>query len=252
MSKLHEILAVESNLENQANKCRTDLLNTFEKRRVLFEEKKIVFTPSTEGEQETVESQLDIQSNIPKEITWISQHIAKALDASYQVAEANTRARADVELEDGAVVLRNVPATSLLELEKKLAEVHALVAAIPTLDPTKGFVKDESRSNIYKAREVVKVRTRKGKRVIVLYNATTEHPAQTQLIDEDLPVGKLREQEWSGLITPAAKSEMLDRAEILIRAVRKARSRANDIEVDSTQKIGNTLLKYVFSSVTQA
>ena len=31
MAKLHELLAVETNLENQATKCRTDLINTFEK-----------------------------------------------------------------------------------------------------------------------------------------------------------------------------------------------------------------------------
>lgn len=91
MPKLHELLAVEGNLEQQANKVRADLIGTFEKKRHLFEEKRIVFTPSVETEKETVEAQSDIQSSVAKELVWISGHIAKSLDASYQVAEANTR-----------------------------------------------------------------------------------------------------------------------------------------------------------------
>ena len=48
MTKLHELLAAETNLENQANKCRTDLVGTFQNKRHHFEEKKEVFTPSVE------------------------------------------------------------------------------------------------------------------------------------------------------------------------------------------------------------
>lgn len=247
MPKLHEILAVETNLENQANKCRTDLMNTFEKKRHLFEEKRIVFQPNTEGAPAVTEHQSDIQSTVTKELVWIQAHIAKALDASYQVAEANTSARADVVLDDDAntVLLKGVPATSLLELEKRIAEIHALVAAIPTLDPAKGFTFDSQR-NVYKAREVVKSRTKKAARVIVKYEATKEHPAQTEIITEDVPVGTIQEQEWSGLVSPSEKAELIDRVERLARAVRRARSRANEVEVGN-HKIGNKLLKYVFT-----
>lgn len=248
MGKLHELLAVEGNLENQANKVRTDLMNTFEKKRHLFEEKCVVFKPSVETEREVVETQSDIQSTVKKELTWISSHLIKALDASYQVAEANTQARADVILDDDAqtVLLKDVPATSLLELEKRIAEINALVQAIPTLDPAKGFTVDTQRENAYKAREVVKTRTKKTVEVIIKYAATKEHPAQTEMINVDKPVGELREQEWSGLITPAEKSELIDRVEMVARAVRKARARANEVEVDSTKKIGKKIIQFVF------
>lgn len=250
MSKLHELLAVEGNLEQQANKVRTDLINTFEKKRHLFEEKRVVFQPSVEGEGPTVESQSDIQSSVTSELNWIQSHLAKALDASYQVAEANTEARADVEVDDGsgAILLKQVPATALLELEKRAAEIHQLVAAVPTLDPAKGFSLDPQRGDgVYKAREIVKTRTKKTAKVIVKYEATKEHPAQTEMIAEDVPVGKIQEQEWSALITPGQKAELINRAEILVRSIRRARSRANETEVDQTKKIGAALLKFVFN-----
>lgn len=247
--KLHELLAVETNLETQAGKVRADLAATFEKKRHLFEEKRTVFLPLAEGEQPTVELQSDIQSTVQKELDWVQGHISKALDASFQVAETNTKARSDVVLEDdaGTVVLKDVPATALLELEKRLTEIASLIGVVPTLDPAKGFTLDSQRGvGVYKAREVVKNRTKKTPKVIVKYEATKEHPAQTELVAEDVITGKIQEQEWSGLITPGDKSELLNRVEVLSRAIRRARSRANEAEVDTTKKIGNTLLNYIF------
>ncbi len=253
MSKLHELLAVEGSLEQQANKVRTDLANTFEKKRHLFEEKRVIFKPSVETEHETVEVQSDIQSTVRQELNWISNHIIKAFDASYQVAEANTKARANVILDDDTetILLKDVPATALLELEKRIAEIHTLINSIPTLDPAKGFSLDTARTNIYKAREVVKIRTKKTNEVIVKYAATVEHPAQTELVPIDKPIGLIKEQESSGLITPSEKSILINRVEILGRAVRKARSRANEVEVDSSKKIGKVLVGYIFNGSTK-
>lgn len=136
-----------------------------------------------------------------------------------------------------------------MELEKRVAEIHQLAQAIPTLDPSKGFTKDESRADTYIAREVNKTRTKKTPKVLVRYEATKEHPAQTEVVNEDISVGTIREMEWSSLITPKEKSIILDRVEILGRAVRRARSRANEQEVDQSLKIGSTLTEFVFGEV---
>ena len=244
--RLHELLAVETNLESQMLKCCLELAATFEKKRHLFEEKRVTFTPNTEGAQPVTESQSDIQSNVPKELDWLAPFIVKSLDASYQVAEANTEARADVILEDSEIpLLIGVPATALLELEKRIDQIGTILKSVPTLDPAKGFSADSHRTNVFMAREVIKNRTRKAKKLYVKYEATKEHPAQTELVDEDVPVGTVRELEWSGLITPAEKSELIARCEALQRAIRRARSRANEVEVDTSKRIGNVLLKYV-------
>lgn len=248
MAKLHEVLAVESSLETQANTVRADLINTFEKKQHHFSKKIIAFQPFEEGKPEVTEQQLDLQTTVHKEITWIKPHLVKALDASYQVAEANTIARADIVLEDGTILLKDIPATALLELEKRITELMNLVKAIPTLDPAKGFTFDPTQG-IYQAREVTKTRTKKDKKIYVLYEATDKHPAQTQLHDVDVPVGTIREQEWSGLITPVEKSEIINRVEVLQRAVRRARSRANETVVPTDKKIGDVLLDFIFPRV---
>jgi len=248
MTKLHELLAVQSNLSGQATKKRADLKTTFEKKRHLFEETRKTFTSNDELEKPQIEEQKDIQSTVISEIDWIKPSLAKALDVAYQVDVANTQAKADVVTEEDEILLKDVPATTLLQLEKRVAEWKELIQSIPTLDPAKGFQLDAARGKgYYRARDVTKQRKNKVPEVVTLAAATKEHPAQTQLIQGDKPIGTILEQEWSSLITPATKAELLDRVETLLRAVAKARSKANDHAVDThDKKIGTELLEFVF------
>lgn len=248
MPKMHELLAIERNLKSQADKVRNELIGTFKNKTHHFGEARKIYTASEEGSTPIVESQLDLQTTVSKELAWISPFLAKALDVSYSVAEANTVARADVILDNGTVLLQNVPATALLELEKRAAELFEFVVAIPTLDPAKGFKPDDDRgAGIFRARDVSTARTKKVLRVLTLAAATDKHPAQAKEYTEDVPIGTITTMEWSGLITTAAKGEMIARVEDFSRAVKQARSRANETEIPKNQtKIGTTILDFVF------
>ncbi len=249
MAKLHELLAVDGNLKAQADKTRTELMGTFEKKAHHFTEKIQSFKSSEEGVPAVIESQLDLQTTVTKELKWVSEFIIKSLDVSYQVAEANTIARADVVMEDGTVLLSQLPATSLLELEKRAKELHDFVEKIPTLDPAKGFRLDpEKGTDVYKAREDKRARTKKVFKVLTLVPPTDKHPAQAKEYTEDVPIGEITTLEWSGLITVAAKGDMLSRVEEFARAVKKARSRANEVEIakNENNKIGAKIVNYIF------
>lgn len=245
--KLHELLPQEASRETQASKVVADLKHTFETKRHLFEEKVVTFTPSTEGGQAVKESQSDLTTTVKTQLAELQPFVIASLDASFQVASANTKAVADIILDDGTVLVGKVPATALLELEKRVAQIHGLLQAVPTLDPAKGFTADGQRGKgIYVAREVTKTRNKKTFVPLVLAAATKEHPAQVKEGWEDQPIGKLVEQEWSGLLTPADKSALLAKSEELSRAIRSARARANEQEVDKTAKIGGALLGHIF------
>lgn len=249
MPKLHELLAVEQQLKTQSESTRAELKNTFDKKKHLFEEKRSSFVPNKEGLLPASEVQSDIQSTVPQEFKWISGIMTKAMDTSYGVAEGNMLSRADVIMDDGSVVLSNVPATALMELEKRVSEIHELIKTAPTLDPAKGFRLDPDRGkDIFKAREITKTRTQKAQRVIVKYAATEHHPAQTELVSEDVPIGTITEQEWSGLITPARKSELLEKTEELKRAVKKAKFRANEVTLTVLPKCGDAIFAFVFGN----
>lgn len=249
MPKLYELLAAEQSVKSQAEKVRTELAHTFEKKTHLFTEKVVTFTPFEEGAAAVTESQIDINTDVPKDLRWISEFLIRNIDTGYFVAEANTKARADVILEGAAApLISNVPVTALLALAKRCAELQAFVVTIPTLDPAKSFQPDAGKgAGIYKARDARTVRTKKIQRAMTIAKATDKHQEQAQLITEDVPVGELLTQEWSGLLTVAAKGLMLERIEILTRAVKKARARANEQELPkAAAPIGDALVNYVF------
>jgi hypothetical protein len=248
--KLHESLAIEGDLRTQAETCRKDLANTFEKKVHHFTKKTVTFKPSTEGAQDKVESQLDLQTSVKQEIKWISEKLAKAIDAGHQVDVANTTAAADVVLDDGTVLLSSVPTTSLLRLEHRIVEIRSLIHAIPTLDPAKGFAPDPDQGDgIFKARNDERPRTEKKFEFVVMVPSSDKHPAQVKELMADRPIGTIVTQEWSSLITVAEKGNMLDRVEDVLRAVKKARARANDAELDTKKnKIADPLLNFVFGN----
>jgi len=245
--KLHEYLGSQNAVFTQAEKVRTDLLATFDKKRHLFGETLKQYHPDGENKSPVIEAQSTLQTTVRQELaTFLKPILAKALDSEATIDVGNTIAKADVILDDGTALLRDVPATQLLQLDKRLGELLTFVTAVPTLDPAKGFGLDTQRGNgVYAAREVRKRRTSKEQVPLVMYDATDKFPAQTQLITKDVEIGTISELEWSGLITPVTKSRMLERVEELRRVVKQARARANDVEVEE-QKIGIKVLDYVF------
>jgi hypothetical protein len=248
MAKLHELLAVESNLKGQAEKCRTDLQHTFANKKHLFGMKIVTYTPDAEGQLPETREQSDIQTTVRKEIDWLKPIAMRFIDVAYAIDMANTRAKADIITEDGTTIAKDVPTTALLQLEKRVREMLEFAKTIPTLDPAKGFTQDSAReTGVYVAREVKKTSTQKKDKYITITPATDKHPAQVAKETVDERVGVILEQEWSAMLTPADKAKFLERGEDLLRAVSRARSRANGEEIDPTvNKIGGALLDYIF------
>ena len=113
----------------------------------------------------------------------------------------------------------------------------------------KGFEPDPNEGEgVFKARDDERPRTEKQFKFVVMVPSTDKHPAQVKEYMEDVPVSAAITQEWSSLITVSAKGDMLDRVEGLLQAVKKARAKANEVEVDQRQnKIGSSVLNYVFN-----
>lgn len=251
MAKLHELLAVETDVAGQANTCRTDLTHTFEKKAHLFSKSVVTFKSDIEGVPDKTESRSDLQTTVRGELDWIGAKISKAMDVGHQVDTANTLAAADVILDDAAatVLLKNVPTTSLLRIAHRLTEIKALITAIGTLDPAKAFTPDPLEpEGVFKARDEVKPKTEQVFDYVVMVQPTERHPAQVKELMPHKKIGETLTQTWSSLITVREKGEMLDRVETVIRAVKKARARANEYDLDVRSHIvGAKVLDYVFS-----
>ena len=245
--KLHGLLAVLESVTGQANKCHQELVSTFKNKAHHFSEQIKTFKSIEENVTPKQEEIREIQTSVGEEVDWLSKKIVSFIDVGHQIDEANMVARADVVVGD-VTLLKDVPTTSLLRLEHRIGEIQKLVTSIPTLDPAKGFKLDTNKgAGFWKARDVEKERTKKTREPLVLAPATDKHPAQVQLIDKDVVTGTILEQEWSSLITTATKADILDRCEELMKAIQKARAKANEVEVDpATHKVGGKIWDFIF------
>lgn len=157
---------------------------------------------------------------------------------------ANALASANITI-DGMVIAEDVPVTYLLFLEKQLTDLRTFIDNLPTLDPSEDWSIDVN-SGLFKTFPVSTHRTKKIQRPLVLYPATPEHPAQTQLITEDVIAGYWESVKQSGALPYPSKQKLAARVESLLRAVKEARELANTEEEVATQGVATRLLDYLF------
>lgn len=246
-SVLHELLAVEGDLDGAHKK--------------ILEETKITFTKRSDhfmGQHRKLEMFVDDGINYPEEHKAIDttvqaklDHMKKTevryFDAMLQKEATNQAATADLVV-DGVVIGAGLPATFLLGMETRLKHLRAAYEVIPTLQPGVEWVLDESQgAGVYKTdKPAEKLKTETVIEAVVLYEATKEHPAQIKEVSNVKNVGKYVQTIWSGMITPAEKSALLGRIDKLIRAFKQARQRANTTEVVK-RSIGAELFAFIDS-----
>lgn len=248
MSKLHEVLAVVNDTDTVAAGVMDEAIKTFGKanRFEAFNKTLKMLDSDRENEEAAGAETKEMTTTVQRKLDYVSGHIKRNIDAIMQKEATNQEAHADVILDDGTVVLENVPVGGLLALENKIPKWRAVYASILTLQPGIDWVPDSSKGdNVYVSKhDIVRNKTEKKTEPVVMYEATKEHPAQVKEVSKDIVVGKFTTRVWSGMITPAEKSTLLERWDDLLRAVKKARMRANEQEV-VVKKVGDSLFKFI-------
>lgn len=246
MPKLHELLAVEGDLEGTYKKILEETKANFTKHPDRYFGQHQRIENFDENAQPEPDTHKEMDDTVPAKLTYTEGHIVRYFDAVLQKERTNQEARADLAV-DGKTIAENVPATFLLGLENKLKMVRsAIYETIPTLQPGIAWDKDESQGpNVYHRRyPEEKFRTKKVIKNHVRAEATKEHPAQVDTYSEDEKVAKVITDTWCGMISSAEKSDLLGRVDTLLRAVKKARQRANTTETVNVT-IGKELFAYI-------
>jgi hypothetical protein len=244
---LHELLAVESDLDGAHKKILEETIVTFTKKSerfigqlrelIMFEEDGIEYPEEYKALDTTVKAKLD----------YMQKTEIRYFNAMLQKEATNQTAVADL-IVDNVVIAAGLPATFLLGMETRLKHLRGVYDKIPTLQPGIDWELDLSQGdNIYKTtKPAEKLKTETVIEPVVLYEATKEHPANVKESSRVKTVGKYRTTSWSGMITPAEKSILLGKVDKLIRAFKQARQRANTSEVVK-KSIGKELFAFIDS-----
>lgn len=236
MPKLHELLAVMADTTNASQAVTSETSSVFTKKADHFRgHSKTVtyFDDAREGEN-TKQSKM-IVTSVSDKLDHTFKIVGRHYDALFQLEEANGRARADL-IVDGTTIMKNVPATFLLGMESRLKAVKEMIIGIPTLDPSVRWDEDKSSGEgHYRGAPVIGMKGEKTLKFLTVAEATVQHPAQVEKWNEDVPVARIETTHTSAMLTPHEKSAMMLRVDKMISAVKKARQRANTVDVtDST------------------
>lgn len=243
MPKLNQINAIVTSRKGDAEKAVTEMYKLIQKE-PLFAGRERMYRPSDEvnGQKLPPESQ-KVQQRADE---MIKQAVAKWIELWNLVLTQDTgnqQAKADIVV-DGKVILANVPVTTLLFLDKQVNDLETFVGKLPTPDPAEEWTHDPN-SGLLKSKATESLRTSKEPTVILKHAPTKEHPAQTELIYKDLPVGTWTQILYSGSIQADRKNGLLTRIKKLQDAIKIAREQANLFEVER-QKAGEPLMAYIF------
>jgi len=241
MPKLCQIIAVATGRKSVVQKEVTKQHQMLQKP-ALLDGISRTYTPSdAEGETLPAESK-KVQLNVNDAIKAAAAAWTSIFDVVATQDAANCKASADV-IVGGFTIIENVPVTHLLFLEKQLVDIHTFIDKLPTLDAAQDWTYDENKG-CFKTEPTEQIKTKKHQKPVVMYEATKEHPAQVQLVGEDITVGKWTTVYFSGAIPADKKRAMLEKVQKLQDAVKFAREQANTIDVEDVKE-GEQIFEFI-------
>lgn len=243
MPKLHQILAVERDINQMTNRRITDGYQALQHTGALSGLIR-TYRPRNDGDDVLPSERVNVQINATDVLDATKTEFERLFDLTATKDFGNLVAVADVVLKDGTVLLTGAPATYLLWLEKQLNDLHTIVSKLPVLDPAEEWEYSEDR-RCYVTKPIETNRTKKVPKVLVKAAATDKHPAQTEVYHEDVVVGVWETTKFSGALPATHVKELTDRVFEVREAVKVARSKANETEVDQ-KAVSARLLDYVF------
>lgn len=246
-NKLYELLALEQDRKYKANQAIGEAKNTFTKKSPYFDGMVKRYISLEENSEQIPDENKQMVTTVKDKLQEAIETIVKGVDAHLSKEETNAANVAKAELVIAGKNFGTFSATALLGLESHLNRIKDLYESIPVLDLTKRWNFD-TQQGVYKTEAEVKFRAVKRPKVIVKYEATEKHPAQTELLYLDFQVGKYETTYTSGRLTTAQKTALVARINGLLEAVKIARSKANNVAVKNV-KVGQQLFDFIHQDI---
>lgn len=243
MPVLNQILAIEKGIKSQAYADATILFRLLAKSDLFNGMSKTYQSKDEDGEAIPPQSKR-VQHRVDQVLADVAHTVKPWYNVTAKKDWTNCDARASVVVGDHVLIV-DVPVTFLLFLEKQLTDLRTIVDSIPVLSADADWDFDANQG-LYVAPEVKTHRTKKVQKAIVKYPATEHHPAQTEMITDDVIAGFWTQVDQSGAMTGPDKRVLAERVETLLQAVKQARETANAIQVaEDVPDVGRLIFDYL-------
>ncbi|OUL17615.1 hypothetical protein BV378_38280 [Nostoc sp. RF31YmG] len=242
--RLNQAIAVIQSIKEDSRKRRTEIYHLLQKSE-LFEGILRTYQPNDEEGFVYPSESKSLQFKAEELLKQYEQAAKELFNFAATQDFANTQAKVDVAI-GGTTILKDVPVTYLLFLEKQIEELRSLLAKLPVLDVSEEWQLDQQRD----CWATLPKRTTKTKQItkaVVLYEATKEHPAQVKEASEQVPEGIWTTIKLSGALSQSRVNQLKERLDTLERAIIFAREQANSIEVEK-KNVSDAIFGYLFGS----
>lgn len=244
MATQAQIVAIEKGVKARVYARVSDLHKANQKAE-LFNGMAKTYRPLADDGKELPPESKKVQFSVDDQLAEARKSLSELIDLTARKDWTNCAAKADIKI-GGLPIVSGVPATHLLFLEKQLTDFRSFVAALPVLDTSEDWTYDPA-SGMYRTPEVKTHRTEKQQKPIVLYDATPEHPAQTQVLTSDELVGHWTTVKHSSAMPTPDKVALLERVDTLLKAVKQAREEANSVDEVPVPHVADAIFDYLLS-----
>ncbi len=240
-SRLSQVIAVEKQVKSRVNSEGAELHKLNQKPDLFNGMSRTYERRSEDGEDLPSEQKL-VQYRAQENLAQWSRMWGELLDVVATKDWGNTRAKADLVVE-GQILVKDAPVTYLIWLEKQLEDFRTFVDKLPVLDPSKAWRSDQA-TGLNITEPVRTARHKKVPRVLMKVEATEHHPAQAEIVHDDVLVGYWSQLHMSGALPDPRRRLLLQRVDALRKAVKEAREEANSVKVDPIE-VGSAISKWL-------
>jgi len=251
-NKLQELISAESHASKDAIENINNGKSTF-KKMVHFDGLFKFFDFTDPDRENEIDTDTSLKYSVGENVSHAMRSVTRYIDLVISKEETNASGNANTELRfnyNGEEInFGKVSATALLALLKGVESIRDYLESVPTLDPSKDWIEDTDKpKGFWKTDKSWKYRKSKENVVTVLYPATDNHPAQVKESATDVVVGKTHTTYFSSRATVREKAETMSRLHEIILQLKKALSRANNVDVVHS-KLGTKIFDWITSPI---
>lgn len=241
-AKLNQIIAIEKGIKAKTYSELSELNKVVQKPELFYGFSKTYQSKDEDGDKLPAEKKR-VQFVVDEVLRTVERSMTDLITVTSRKDWTNCVAKGDV-IVDGVTIVKQAPVSFLLFMEKQLTDLRTFAGNLPVLTDEEDWKKDEN-SGLYKSDTTQTHRTKKVPKPIVLYPATAEHPAQTQMTAEDIIEGFWSQVRYSGAMQKPKKQKLMERIDSLLRATKEAREAANIQDENPIAPVGNAIFGYL-------
>ena len=236
---LQSLIITQKDVEKQAEKILNETNHTFMKKPHLFngeiKEYSALIEDPNNPQPIVPKEEKKISTTVDERLKFTFKHFGRFIDLMAQKETTNCNAKADVIIGEH-VVLKDMSGPALMNLEHKLTDLRKKAfEPAPTFSLADGWEPDLNTQGVYKKPAEKKFKTEKDIQFIKVVEPTEHHPAEVREKPINRIIGEWKTTNSTGMWPAKKKTEQMERLDQLIRAVKKAQVRANNIPVEKVR-----------------